>query len=301
MHDVSPGAASAFFSAEGFGYLEGRVPPARLAVAGGLLAFVADDATHGRELWVSNGTDEGTLLVHDVAPGDASSDPEYPISVGPMLFFTADQEATGNELWAARRSDVSPPCVGDCDGDWQVGVAHLVKGVRIALGADGLASCPSMDRNADARITVDELLTGVQNLLEGCRHLVQRFPPTVALPVPTATPTVGVPPSPTQSATPPETPGQPHCLRTGCSGQVCAPEPAITDCRWVAEYGCLRAARCELSPDGCGFVFERGAAAHRCLIALGRCVFDDDCAVTERCRYDLDAWGSCVRDGMNQR
>ena len=36
---------------------------------GGLLFFTADDGTTGLELWKSNGTAVGTVLIRDINPG----------------------------------------------------------------------------------------------------------------------------------------------------------------------------------------------------------------------------------------
>jgi trimeric autotransporter adhesin len=77
--------------------------PVGLTNVGGTLFFRADDGTHGRELWRSDGTRSGTKLVRDIYPG-ASSDPYELTDVAGTLFFSATdgRAAHGRELW---RSD----------------------------------------------------------------------------------------------------------------------------------------------------------------------------------------------------
>jgi eight-cysteine-cluster-containing protein len=62
--------------------------------------------------------------------------------------------------------------------------------------------------------------------------------------------------------TPPANP----CVRTGCSGQICASEDLASTCEWHDSYACYRTASCEPQADGqCGWTQDAELAA--CLAA----------------------------------
>jgi ELWxxDGT repeat protein len=68
----------------------------------GTLFFVANDGVHGNELWKSDGTADGTVLVKDINPGSADSSIQYLTALNGVLYFAADDGIHGIELW---RSD----------------------------------------------------------------------------------------------------------------------------------------------------------------------------------------------------
>jgi ELWxxDGT repeat protein len=45
-------------------------------VSNGTLYFIADDGVSGEELWKTDGTDAGTVLVKDINPGAGGSGPD---------------------------------------------------------------------------------------------------------------------------------------------------------------------------------------------------------------------------------
>jgi ELWxxDGT repeat protein len=71
----------------------------QLTVSGRKLFFAATDGTHGDELWQSDGTTAGTIMVADINPGPQGSDPQNLIDVNGTLFFTANDDTHGEQLW----------------------------------------------------------------------------------------------------------------------------------------------------------------------------------------------------------
>ncbi len=79
----------------------------------GEVYFSADDGINGRELWKTDGTTAGTVLVVDIFPGSGSSGPaDLAVSNG-ALFFQADDGLLGRELWKTDGSALGTEMVAD--------------------------------------------------------------------------------------------------------------------------------------------------------------------------------------------
>jgi ELWxxDGT repeat protein len=80
----------------------------------GTLFFVANDGVAGVELWKSDGTEAGTLLVKDIRPGPGSSLAPLPLGeLNGTLFFPADDGITGMELWRSDGTEAGTQRVKD--------------------------------------------------------------------------------------------------------------------------------------------------------------------------------------------
>ena len=81
-------------------------------VVGDSIFFAAHDGIHGEELWKSDGTANGTVMVKDINPGNytqpgsSGSWPNsafgcgpYMTAVGDLVYFRAYDETNGIEVW----------------------------------------------------------------------------------------------------------------------------------------------------------------------------------------------------------
>jgi len=99
VRDIAAGPAGSY---AGFGSARQGI-----ATIDDRLLFAASDGTTGLELWRSDGTEPGTALVQDVAPGARSSQPTAFAQAARRVFFVADDGESGVELWSGRASIVT--------------------------------------------------------------------------------------------------------------------------------------------------------------------------------------------------
>lgn len=76
-----------------------NIPLSQSIWLGDRLLFVADEGTHGPELWITDGTEAGTMLLKDINPGTAASDLHFLTVIGDKALFRANDGVHGRELW----------------------------------------------------------------------------------------------------------------------------------------------------------------------------------------------------------
>ena len=96
LKDINPGIPNAFDKNS-----------ANFQISNGLLYFVADDGTSGKELWVSNGTSSGTKLLKDISVGNASTSFSQFITLGNQLIFTVVTATYSMDLWKTDGTNTS--------------------------------------------------------------------------------------------------------------------------------------------------------------------------------------------------
>ncbi len=96
-----------------------------LTAIGGDVYFNAPDGVAGNELWKSDGTSAGTVMVKDIfsvppsvaKPYEWSSDPQSIVASNGMLFFSAYTPANGRELWMSDGTTAGTTLLADLTGD----------------------------------------------------------------------------------------------------------------------------------------------------------------------------------------
>lgn len=92
VKDINPGPGDAFG--------EWYEAPAKNAI-GNVIYFQATTESHGRELWKSDGTEAGTVLVKDIVPGRGSPWLSDLTIAGSLLYFSVYTNEQGREPWVS--------------------------------------------------------------------------------------------------------------------------------------------------------------------------------------------------------
>jgi ELWxxDGT repeat protein len=75
--------------------------------------FFSGRSGAGQELWKSDGTPAGTILVKDIYTGSNSSSPSNFIDVNGMLFFLSNNGTSGTELWKSDGTEAGTVLIKD--------------------------------------------------------------------------------------------------------------------------------------------------------------------------------------------
>lgn len=100
--------------------------------------FSATTPEFGRELWRTDGTQAGTVLVADIHP-NGDSNPKELITLGGHVYFMADDGVHGSELWRTDGTLVGTELVADINPGPQETLAQnfVVFGNLLVFNADG--------------------------------------------------------------------------------------------------------------------------------------------------------------------
>lgn len=104
LKDIYPGPGSSY-------------PTTLMPLGNGAFVFGATDEQHGMELWRTDGSAAGTVLVKDIRPGAEASWVSPLRVVNGLAYFTANDGVHGSELWVTDGSAAGTRLVKDFDGD----------------------------------------------------------------------------------------------------------------------------------------------------------------------------------------
>ncbi|HEX5154847.1 MAG TPA: ELWxxDGT repeat protein [Parafilimonas sp.] len=102
VKDINPGTGSSYDSDN-----------TSFFASAGVLYFNANNGASGTELWKTNGTDAGTVMVKDINPGAGSSNCQNFTTLGSNIIFSADDVDHGTELWKSNGSDAGTLLIQD--------------------------------------------------------------------------------------------------------------------------------------------------------------------------------------------
>jgi ELWxxDGT repeat protein len=102
--------------------------------------FTADDGTHGRELYVTDGTDGGTQIVHEHHPLNVATSITQWTTNGNVLYYVPNDPATGQEVWRTEGTEATTRVVKDITpgvgGSGQIQLFPFKDGFGMLRGSD---------------------------------------------------------------------------------------------------------------------------------------------------------------------
>ena len=105
-----------------------------LTTFGSQVFFAAENPQLGEELWMTDGTTEGTVLVKDINPGPDRSTPFQLTPVGDTLYFGASDGTHGSEPWTTDGTESGTQLLLDVNPGTESSVDFPPSGPWINLG-----------------------------------------------------------------------------------------------------------------------------------------------------------------------
>ena len=102
VKDIFPGSSDSTFTGNYY-----------LTDINNVVYFIADNGATGFELWKSDGTNAGTVLVSDINPGTTGSNAGNLKNVNGTLFLIANNGSNGSELWKSDGTNAGTAMVKD--------------------------------------------------------------------------------------------------------------------------------------------------------------------------------------------
>ena len=136
----------------------------------GRAVFAAEDASHGAELWVTDGTSAGTMLLKDIATSCCSgSDPrDFAVLPNGQAVFAADDGTRGRELWTTDGTSAGTMLLKDiatscCSGSDPRDFAVLPNGQAVFAADDGTRGRElwTTDGTSAGTMLLKDIATGV--------------------------------------------------------------------------------------------------------------------------------------------
>lgn len=115
VKDINPGEANSMADVN---------VSSKIAI-GDVFYFTAFDDTHGMELWKSDGTEEGTVLIKDINPGTEGGNISTFINLNGILLFFADDGEHGRELWKSDGTEAGTQMIKDIRPGSSPGITNV--------------------------------------------------------------------------------------------------------------------------------------------------------------------------------
>ena len=87
--------------------------PRHFTEVNGTLFFTADDGINGTELWKTDGTVNGTVMVKDIYVGPDNSSPSLLTNINGTLYFKAADNTHGREVWKSDGTEIGTVLLKD--------------------------------------------------------------------------------------------------------------------------------------------------------------------------------------------